>query len=203
LAGYLTAERIAKAKNLKLAITAGIGSDHVALEAAIKNGVTVAEVTYSNSISVSEHVVMMILSLVRNYIPSYQWVINGGWNVADCVSRSYDLEAMEVGTVAAGRIGLAVLKRLKPFDVKLHYTDRHRLPENVEKELDLTYHPNVESMVRVCDVVTINAPLHPETEHLFNDALIAKMKRGAYLVNTARGTILRRISRPRVQRTWL
>ena len=96
---------------------------------------------------------------------------------------------MEVGTVAAGRIGLAVLRRLKPFDVKLHYTDRHRLPENVEKELGVTYHPNVESMVRVCDVVTINAPLHPETEHLFNDALISKMKRGAYLVNTAHGGI--------------
>jgi formate dehydrogenase len=186
---YLTAERIAKAKKLKLAITAGIGSDHVDLQAAIKHGVTVAEVTYSNSISVSEHVVMMILSLIRNYIPSYQWVIDGGWNIADCVSRSYDLEAMDVGTVAAGRIGLAVLKRLKPFDVKLHYTDRHRLPEDVEKELDLTYHPNVDSMVRVCDVVTINAPLHPETEHLFNDALIGKMKRGAYLVNTARGKI--------------
>jgi formate dehydrogenase len=186
---YLTAERMTKAKKLKLAITAGIGSDHVDLQAAIKHGVTVAEVTYSNSISVSEHVVMMILSLVRNYIPSYNWVIDGGWNIADCVSRSYDLEAMNVGTVAAGRIGLAVLKRLKPFDVKLHYADRHRLPENVEKELNVTYHPNVESMVRVCDVVTINAPLHPETENLFNDALISKMKRGAYLVNTARGKI--------------
>jgi len=55
--------------------------------------------------------------------------------------------------------------------------------------LDLTYHPNVESMVRICDVVTINTPLHPETEHLFNDALIGQMKRGAYLVNTARGKI--------------
>ena len=186
---YLTAGRMAKAKKLKLAITAGIGSDHVDLQAAIKHGITVAEVTYSNSISVSEHVVMMILSLVRNYIPSYKWVIDGGWNIADCVARSYDLEAMNVGTVAAGRIGLAVLKRLKPFDVKLHYTDRHRLPENVEKELNVTYHPNVESMVRVCDVVTINAPLHPETENLFNDALISKMKRGAYLVNTARGKI--------------
>src|ERR1700676_870749 len=186
---YLTAERIAKAKRLKLAITAGIGSDHVDLQAAIKHGVTVAEVTYSNSISVSEHVVMMILSLVRNYIPSYKWVVDGGWNIADCVSRSYDLEGMQVGTVAAGRIGSAVLRRLAPFDVKLHYTDRHRLPDNVEKELNLTYHSNVESMVRVCDVVTINAPLHPETEHLFNDTLIGKMKRGAYLVNTARGKI--------------
>ena len=186
---YLTAERIAKAKKLKLAITAGIGSDHVDLHAAIQQDITVAEVTYCNSISVSEHVVMMILSLVRNYIPSYKWVIEGGWNIADCVTRSYDLEAMQVGTVAAGRIGLAVLRRLKPFDVKLHYTDRYRLPEAVEKELGVTYHANVESLVRVCDVVTINAPLHPETEHLFNDALIAKMKRGAYLVNTARGKI--------------
>lgn len=69
---YLTAERIVKAARLKLAITAGIGSDHVDLQAAIDRGITVAEVTYCNSISVSEHVVMMILSLARNYIPSYQ-----------------------------------------------------------------------------------------------------------------------------------
>ena len=186
---YITAARIAKAPKLKMAITAGIGSDHVDLQAAMDRGMTVAEVTYCNSISVSEHVVMMILALVRNYIPSYQWVVKGGWNIADCVQRSYDLEGMTVGTVAAGRIGTAVLRRLKPFDVKLHYTDRHRLPESVEKELNLTFHPNVESMVKVCDVVTINCPLHPETEHMFNEALISKMKRGAYIVNTARGKI--------------
>ena len=186
---YLTAGRIAKAPNLKLTITAGIGSDHVDLQAAIDRGMTVTEVTYSNSISVSEHVVMMILSLVRNYIPSYQWVVKGGWNIADCVSRSYDLEGMSVGTVGAGRIGSAVLRRLKPFDVELHYTDRHRLPEEMERDLGVTFHPDAASMVPVCDAVTINAPLHPETEHLFDDELIGKMKRGAYLVNTARGKI--------------
>jgi formate dehydrogenase len=186
---YLTAERIARAPELKLALTAGIGSDHVDLQAAMEHGLTVAEVTYSNSISVSEHVVMMILALVRNYIPSYQWVIKGGWNIADCVTRSYDLEGMQVGTVAAGRIGSAVLRRLKPFDVGLHYTERHRLPAEVERELDATFHPTVESLVRVCDVVTINAPLHPETENLFDEKLIRQMKRGAYLVNTARGKI--------------
>ena len=116
-------------------------------------------------------------------------MVKKGWNIADCVARSYDLEGMAVGTVAAGLIGLAVLKRLKPFEVHLHYTDRHRLPEAVEQELGLTYHLTVESMVGVCDVVTINCPLHPETEHMFDDTLIAKMKRGAYLVNTARGKI--------------
>jgi formate dehydrogenase len=186
---YLTAERIAKAPNLKLAITAGIGSDHVDLQAAIENGITVAEVTYCNSISVSEHVVMMILGLVRNYIPSYKIVVAGGWNIADAASREYDLEGMQVGTVAAGRIGSAVLRRLKPFDVGLHYTDRHRLPGEVEEELGVTFHETTEDMVPVCDVVTINAPLHPETEHLFDDEMIGRMKRGAYIVNTARGKI--------------
>ena len=96
---------------------------------------------------------------------------------------------MRVGTVAAGRIGLAVLRRLKPFDVRLHYVDRHRLPKEVEEELNLTWHSSVEEMVEVCDVVTINCPLHPETEHLFDEAMLAKMKRGAYIINTARGKI--------------
>jgi formate dehydrogenase len=186
---YLTAERIAKAPKLKLALTAGIGSDHVDLQAAIDRNLTVAEVTYSNSISVAEHVVMMILALVRNYIPSYQWVVDGGWNIADCVSRSYDLEGMQVGSVAAGRIGSAVLRRLKPFEVGLHYTDRHRLPEDAELELGLTFHDTVESLVEACDVVTINAPLYPETESLFDAQLLSKMKRGSYLINTARGKI--------------
>jgi formate dehydrogenase len=186
---YLTAARIAKAPELKLAITAGIGSDHVDLQAAIEHGITVAEVTYCNSISVAEHVVMMILALVRNYIPAYKTVVEGGWNIADCAARSYDLEGMQVGTVGAGRIGSAVLRRLRPFEVGLHYTDRYRLPADVEDELSLTYHEEVGTLVEACDVVTINAPLHPETEHMFDEALLSRMKRGAYLINTARGKI--------------
>ena len=186
---YMTAERIAKAPNLKLIITAGIGSDHTDLEAAMQAGVTVAEVTYCNSISVSEHVVMMILSLVRNYLPMNKIVLDGGWNIADAVSRSYDVEGMQVGTVAAGRIGTAVLRRLKPFDVGLHYTDRHRLPAEVEEELGATFHETPADMVPQMDVVTINCPLHPETEHMFDDEMLGRMKRGAYIVNTARGKI--------------
>ena len=96
---------------------------------------------------------------------------------------------MAVGTVGAGRIGSAVLRRLKPFDVTLHYTDVHRLPEDVERELGLTFYESAADMVPHCDVVTINAPLYPGTEGLFNDQLISTMKRGAYIVNTARGKI--------------
>lgn len=186
---YLTRERIQRAPKLKLAVTAGVGSDHVDLEAASKAGITVAEITYCNSVSVSEHVVMMMLSLIRNYLPSYRQVLDRGWNIADCVQRAYDMEGMHIGTVGSGRIGLGVLKRLKPFDVHLHYTDRHRLPEAVERELALTFHETAQDMLPHCDAVTINMPLHNQTEHFFDDGMIARMKRGAYLVNTARGRI--------------
>jgi formate dehydrogenase len=74
---YLTAERIAKAKKLKLALTAGIGSDHVDRKAATEHGITVAEETFSNSISVAEHAVMMVLSLVRNYLPAHDIAAKG------------------------------------------------------------------------------------------------------------------------------
>merc|ERR1719281_2260771 len=132
----------------------------------------------------------MILSLVRNYIPSNQWCIDKrGWNIADCVSRAYDVEGMSIGTVAAGRIGLAVLRRMHPFDVDLHYTDRHRLPESVEKELNLTFHASAEEMYPHLDVLTVNCPLHPETEHMLNDNTLKLLKRGAYIVNTARGKL--------------
>lgn len=186
---YLTAERIAKAPNLKLAITAGIGSDHVDLNAAIARGITVAEITYSNSISVAEHAVMQILALVRNFVPAHQWATDGGWNIADSAARAYDLEGMDVGVIAAGRIGQAVLRRLAPFDVRLHYTDTRRLPEKLERELGVTYHPDAASLVRAVDVVSLHAPLHPQTYHLFDETLLASMRRGSYIVNTARAEI--------------
>jgi formate dehydrogenase len=186
---YLTAERLAKAVKLKLALTAGVGSDHIDLKAAAALGITVAEVTYSNSISVAEHATMMILALVRNYLPASECAATGGWNIADCVSRAYDIEGMHVGSIGAGRIGLAIMRRLKPFDVQLHYTDRYRLPIRVEKDLGATFHENVGSMIGHCDVVTINTPLTSDTENLIDDAMIGKMKRGAYIVNTARAKI--------------
>jgi formate dehydrogenase len=99
--GYLTADRLAKAKKLKLAITAGIGSDHVDLNAAnaTNGGVTVAEVTGSNVVSVAEHVVMTILLLVRNFVPAHEQVERGDWDVAEVAKNEYDLEGKVVGTV--------------------------------------------------------------------------------------------------------
>jgi formate dehydrogenase len=151
----------------------------VDLNAAIARVITVAEVTFCSSISVAGHAIMQILALVRNFVPSNDWITRGGWNIADCVERTYDLEGMEVGILAAGRIGLAVLRRLAPFDVRLHYSQRHRLSPEVEQELALTFHPDARSLAQTVDVPFIHSPLVPETYHLFDDTLLGSMQRGS------------------------
>lgn len=185
--GYLTAERLAKAKKLKIAVTAGIGSDHVDLDAANKTngGITVAEVTGSNVVSVAEHVVMTILALVRNFVPAHEQVAAGDWNVAAVAKNEYDLENKVVGTVAVGRIGERVLRRLKPFDcAELLYFDYQPLSPEVEKEIGCRRVESLEEMLKVCDVVTINCPLHEKTKGLFNKELISKMKKGMFTTHT-------------------
>ncbi|WP_016995688.1 NAD-dependent formate dehydrogenase [Kocuria atrinae] len=186
---YLTPERIEKARNLKLVVTAGIGSDHTDLDAANARGITVAEVTYSNSISVAEHTVMQVLVLVRDFVKQHEISAAGGWNIADAVERSYDLEGMRVGVFAAGRIGRAVIERLAPFGVHLSYTDRFRLSEDYERKYNLTYHDSIESLVQNIDVLTVHAPLTAETRGLLNTELLNTMPRGAYIVNPARAAI--------------
>ena len=182
--GYLSAERLAKAKNLKIAVTAGVGSDHVDLNAANKTngGVTVAEVTGCNVVSVAEHVVMTILNLVRNFVPAHEQIARGEWDVASVAKNEFDLEGKVVGTVAVGRIGERVLRRLKPFDCKeLLYYDYQPLSPEVEKEIGCRRVENLEDMLAQCDVVTINCPLHEKTRGLFNKELISKMKKGKLL----------------------
>jgi formate dehydrogenase len=175
---------LAKAKNLKLAITAGIGSDHVDLNAAntTNGGITVAEVTGSNVVSVAEHVVMTILVLVRNFVPAHEQIEAGNWDVAEAAKNEYDLEGKVVGTVAVGRIGERVLRRLTAFDCKeLLYYDYQPLSPEKEKEIGCRRVDDLEELLAQCDVVTINCPLHEKTRGLFNKDLIAKMKPGKKL----------------------
>ena len=186
---YITRERIEKAPKLRLLLTAGVGSDHFDLAAAAEHNVTVAEITGSNVVSVAEHVVMQILTLVRNYIPAYYEVIEGGWDIGKIAAKSHDLEDKTVGIVGMGRIGQRVAARLKPFDVDTYYFDYRRLSTTEEQLLGARY-SNLDALIRRCDVISINIPLTPATQGLFNRERLYSMKQGAYLVNTARGRIV-------------
>ncbi|XP_022158921.1 formate dehydrogenase, mitochondrial [Momordica charantia] len=187
---YVTAERIKKAKNLQLLLTAGIGSDHVDLNAAAAAGLTVAEVTGSNVVSVAEDELMRILILVRNFLPGHHQVINGEWNVAGIAHRAYDLEGKTVGTVGAGRIGKLLLQRLKPFNCNLLYHDRLKIDPELEKQIGAQFEEDLDAMLPKCDVLVINTPLTDKTRGLFNKERIAKCKKGVLIVNNARGAIM-------------
>ncbi|KAJ4973469.1 hypothetical protein NE237_006643 [Protea cynaroides] len=187
---YVTAERIKKAKNLKLLLTAGIGSDHIDLQAAAAAGLTVAEVTGSNVVSVAEDELMRILILVRNFLPGYHQVINGDWNVAAIAYRAYDLEGKTVGTVGAGRIGKLLLQRLKPFNCNLLYHDRLKMSPEMEAQTGAKFEEDLDAMLPKCDIIVINTPLTEKTRGMFNKERIAKLKKGVLIVNNARGAIM-------------
>ncbi|KAI0348616.1 hypothetical protein BDW22DRAFT_1386140 [Trametopsis cervina] len=188
--GYLTRELLDTAKNLKACITAGVGSDHVDLNAAAEKGIEVLEVTGSNVTSVAEHVVMSMLLLVRNFVPAHEMIERGDWLVSDVARNAFDLEGKVIGTIGAGRIGYRVLQRCLPFEPKeLLYYDYNALPEAAAKAVNARRVDDLKDFVSQCDVVTVNAPLHEGTRNLVNAELLSHFKQGAWLVNTARGAI--------------
>jgi formate dehydrogenase len=171
-------------------VTAGVGSDHVDLNAANKRKITVAEVSGSNVVSVAEHVVMTMLCLIRNFVPAHEQIINHKWNVAQIARDAYDLEGKVVGTIGCGRIGYRVLQRLEAFDCKeLLWFDYNDIPAEAAKAISAKRVDTLDELLSRCDVITVNCPLHESTKGLINAEAIKKMKKGAWIVNTARGAI--------------
>lgn len=179
---YITKERISNASKLRLILTAGVGSDHIDLAAAAAKGITVAEITGSNVVSVAEQVVMHILALIRNYIPAYKQVLDGRWDIAEIAAKAHDLEGKTVGVIGTGRIGQRVCTRLKAFDINLLYYNNFRLSTVEEFVLGVRYTP-LEELIEKSDIITINTPLTPETDGMFNRDLLFRMKK-AHILST-------------------
>src|SRR4051812_32034699 len=186
---YASREVLEAAPKLELVLTAGVGSDHIDLKAAAERGLLVAEQTGSNVVSVAEHAVMQLLALVRNYVPAYQQVVDGRWDIGEIAERAWDLERKTVGIYGAGAIGQLIALRLKAFDVETLYYKRTRLEHPEEAVIGARY-ARLEEMQRECDAIVIAAPLTPETQGLFDADVLSGMKKGSWLVNIARGAIV-------------
>lgn len=190
LPAYITEERIKKAKNLKLAITAGVGSDHVDIKTAANKGITVAEVTGSNNVSVAEQNVMETLLLLRNYEEGHRQAEQGEWNLPKVGSGARELLDKKVGIFGFGLIGQLTAERLKPFNVTLQYNDPVRKEEE-ERRIGIQY-VEFDELVKTSDVIIVQAPLTADTENTFSQDLLNNMKENAVLVNCARGAIVDR-----------
>ena len=181
----LSGERIQAAARLGLVVIAGVGSDDIDLGAAAAAGLTVAQVTHSTSVSAAEYAVMQVLALVHNAMPERDWSRRDIATFATDVARAYDLEGMDVGVIHANQVGLAVLHRLDPFEVHLHYFHERRLSAELEHELGLTFHPDAARLALSVDVLILTAALQPTTLRAIDAAVLQSMRPGSYLVNVA------------------
>src|SRR5699024_120922 len=135
LPAYVTKERVEKALQLKFAITAGVGSDTVDLEAAAKHNIQVVEVTGSNQVSVAEQVVMNMLILLTNFQEGHRQAVEGEWNLPKVGNHAHDIEGKTIGIFRFGRIGQLGAARLAPSNVNLQHND----PNAVETTLGPKY----------------------------------------------------------------
>ena len=182
---YVTKDRQEKAPNLKLSITAGVGSDHVDLKAASENGISVVEVTGSNQVSTAEQAVLTMIVLLRNFQEGNRQAREGEWDLPKVGNRAYDVENKTIGIMGFGKIGHMVAERMKPFGVNIQHYD----PQN-DENTDLSKAVSFDHLLETSDVITIHTPLTDATRGLFNKEKFDKMKEGAYLVNVARGGII-------------
>ncbi len=186
---FVTAETIKAAPRLKFIQKWGIGVDKIDLDAARQAGVTVAITAGATSIPVSEHTLMLMLAVSRRLPLAHRSLQEGKWIASDLRTICSKLDGKTVGLFGFGNIARFVAKRLSGFDVNLIYHSRTRLAPALEKQYNARY-VDFDTLLSQSDILSLHAPLTEQTKHLFNAHTFHKMKRGAMLINTARGELI-------------
>lgn len=183
-----TGEMMDQFPKLKIISNYAVGYDNIDIKAATERGIVITN-TPSNEVneSVAEFTWAMIFTLAKQTIAADTFAKKGlykGWQPN--IFLGHNLTGKTLGIVGLGRIGTMVALRAQGFEMKVLYTERDR---DREKELGVEY-LDLDSLLRLSDYVTIHIPLIPETKHLINEEKLKKMKRGSFLINTARGGII-------------
>ncbi len=182
----VTEELLSKAKNLKVVGRAGIGLDNVDIPAATKAGVAVMNTPFGNAITTAEHTIAMILSLSRNIPRATATMKDGKWEKKNL--KGHEIYQKTLGLVGIGNIGSLVAERAMGLKMKVIGFDPYQSPESIEK---MGIRPvNFDEILAESDYISIHTPKTAETTNLFNKETLYKMKKGAMLINCARGGIV-------------
>jgi lactate dehydrogenase-like 2-hydroxyacid dehydrogenase len=174
---------------LRVIATYSVGFEHIDLAAAKARGIRVANTPDAVTVATAEIAMLLMLGAARRapeggrLLYAKQW---GGWQPMQLIGRR--LDGKRLGILGMGAIGRAVAKRARAFDMQIHYHNRRR--RSPEEERGAIYHDTRESLLAVSDVLSINAPSTPETRGCIDAAALAKLPRGAIVVNTARGDLV-------------
>jgi lactate dehydrogenase-like 2-hydroxyacid dehydrogenase len=178
-------------ENIKCISTFSIGFDHIDLDACKARGIKVGNAPHGVTVATAEIAMLLLLGSARRasegerLIRSRSWP---GWQPLQLVGQRLDNKVL--GIYGFGKIGQALAKRARGFDMDVHYYDIYRQSPDKEKELGVTYHPTLDSLLSVSQFFSINAPSTLETRYFFNKGVIEKLPHGAIVVNTARGDLV-------------
>ena len=181
----------AASSKLKLIANYGAGYDHIDIKTALQRGIIVTNTPSVLTTDTADMTMALILAIPRKLREGHEEMQSGnwkGWSPSAMIGMR--ITGKKLGILGMGRIGQAIAKRAKAFDLNINYHNRRRLHENIEKSLSATYWENLEEMLSVVDILVISASLNPSSLYLLNAKCLGKMKRSAYLVNISRGEII-------------
>ncbi|AJW71442.1 2-hydroxyacid dehydrogenase [Nitrosopumilus adriaticus] len=187
----ISKETIDLAKNLKVISTYSVGFDHIDVSYAKKKKIRVGYTPEVLTDATADLAFTLLLDVLRRVSEGDRIIRGGKWKVIygahDYVG--VDLQGKTLGILGLGRIGKTLAKRAKAFDMKIIYHNRNRISKSKEKTLGTKY-VSFEKLITQSDVISIHVPHTKETNHLFNMKVFRKMKKSAFLINTARGKIV-------------
>ncbi len=196
LSDKLDTETLAKAgKQLKLITNYGSGYDHIDIEAAHKHGIIVTNTPGLLSEDSADMTLALILTVMRRFkegsaaLQSGDWT---GWSPSAFLGTSVGGKTLAI--IGMGRVGMAVARRANAFGMKVIYHNRKPVHPEIERNLNATYIDKLEDMLPMADVLSVHCPNTPETHHLLNTKRLALLKPTAFVINTARGSVIDEIA---------
>jgi D-3-phosphoglycerate dehydrogenase len=185
----MTAAKLDSAKNARLIHRWGVGYDGIDLEAADRNGIGIAICAGANAHSVAEHTMMLILATLRRLTVADRSLRDGKWITKDMRVQCFQLQNRTVGLIGFGNIGRALARRLQGFECSILYYDPVRAPAEVEAAVNAKWMP-FEEVLAKADIVSLHCPGGKANRHMIGADALARMKRGAILINAARGELV-------------
>ena len=182
----LTAEIINKLPKLKIIATRSTGFDHIDIKACAAKNVAVCNVPFYGENTVAEHAFALILTLSRNIHKSYLRTTRGDYTIEGL--KGFDLKGKTLGVIGAGHIGLHLIKMARGFDMKALAYDMNR--NDFQADVLGFKYVSLEELLKNSDIISLHVPENPATHHLINKNNIKLIKKGAILINTARGGVI-------------
>jgi phosphoglycerate dehydrogenase-like enzyme len=186
----ITAELAARMKNCKAIIRNGVGFDSVDIAAAAKAGIPVCNVPDYGTEEVADHAIALTLALYRQLFPLDAEAKKLSWKI-NSVAKMRRLRTQTFGVVGLGRIGTATALRAKALQFRTAFFDPY-VPAGTHKALGLERVATLEELLKTADTVSVHCPSSKETRGMIGEKEIALMKPGSFLVNTARGDIVKK-----------